>query len=185
MRLTTPTAGDLLVAFVAGDGPRRGGQRATVSGGSLSWTLVGRTNGALGTAEIWSARAAGTLTRSAIHASLAKTRYKASLTVVAFSDASGIGAGEGAHARTGPPTASLMTTADDSWVFGVGNDWDRSRRRRLGPNQAMVSQSINRGNDTHWVQRTTESTASAATRVTINDTAPTRDRWNLRIVEVR
>ena len=185
VRLTTPTAGDLLVAFVAGDGPRRGGQRATVSGGSLSWTLVGRTNGALGTAEIWSARAAGTLTRSAIHASLAKTRYKASLTVVAFSDASGIGAGEGAHAKTGPPTASLTTTADDSWVFGVGNDWDRSRRRRLGPNQTMVSQSINRGNDTHWVQRTRESTASAGTRVTINDTAPTLDRWNLRIVEVR
>jgi hypothetical protein len=148
--------------------------------------LVGRTNGALGTAEIWTARAAGRLTRSAIHASLARTRYKASLTVVAFSDASGIGAGEGAQARTGAPTATLTTTEDDSWVFGVGNDWDRSRRRRLGPNQTMVSQSLNRaGNDTHWVQRTTESTAAAGTRVTINDTAPTRDRWNLRIVEVR
>ena len=78
-----------------------------------------------------------------------------------------------------------MTTKDHSWVFGVGNDWDRSRRRTLGPNQTMVSQSLNRGSDTHWVQRTRELTASAGTRVTINDRAPTRDRWNLRIVEVR
>ena len=100
-------------------------------GGRPSSTLVGRTNGALGTAEIWTARAVGGLTRSAVYASLAKTRYKASLTVVAF------------------------------------------------------SQSLNRGRDTHWVQRTRELTASAGTRVTINDRAPTRDRWNLRIVEVR
>ena len=83
--LSTPTAGDLVVAFVAGDGPSSGGQKATVSGGGLRWALVGRTNSELGTAEIWSARAAGRLNRAAIKASLAKTGYKVSLTVLAFS----------------------------------------------------------------------------------------------------
>ena len=37
---STTQAGDLLVAFVSSDGPASGGQTATVSGASLSWTLV-------------------------------------------------------------------------------------------------------------------------------------------------
>jgi hypothetical protein len=182
--VTTPTAGDLIVAFVAGDGPARGGQRATVSGGGLRWALVGRTNRELGTAEIWSARAAGRLTRAAIKASLAKTGYKVSLTVLAFSRAPGIGTSKGAGAITGAPKASLTTTHAESWVFAVGNDPDRAVKRTLGANQTLVSQATDAAGDTHWVQSTKTPTASARTRVTINDTAPTKDRWNLELIEI-
>ena len=182
--VSTPTAGDLIVAFVAGDGPARGGQKATVSGGRLSWALVGRTNTELGTSEIWSARAAGRLTRAAIKASLAKTGYTVSLTVVAFSNAPATGVRKGASAITGAPKASLTTTRPESWVFAVGNDPSRAVKRTLGPNQTLVSQATDAAGETHWVQSTRAPTASPRTRVTINDTAPTKDRWNLELVEI-
>jgi hypothetical protein len=48
----------------------------------------------------------------------------------------------------------------------------------------MVHQYLATVGDTYWVQRTTAATPVAGTAVTINDTAPTGDRWNLTIVEV-
>ncbi len=182
--VSTPTAGDLIVAFVAADGPARGGQKATVSGGHLTWALVGRTNTERGTSEIWSARAVGRLTRAAIKATLAKTGYKVSLTVVAFSKAPATGVRKGASAITGAPKAALTTTKPESWVFAVGNDPNRAVKRTLGPNQTLVSQTTDAAGETHWVQSTRAPTASAPTRVTINDSAPTKDRWNLELVEI-
>ena len=182
--VSTPTAGDLVVAFVAGDGPSSGGQTATVSGGGLTWSLVGRTNTELGTSEIWSARATGTLSAAAIKASLTKTGDTVSLTVVAYSGASGVGASKGASASTGAPTGSLTTTQAGSWVFAVGNDWDHATNRTLGPNQTLVSEATVSAGDTYWVQSTTAPTASAGTPVTINDTAPATDRWNLELIEI-
>jgi hypothetical protein len=38
--------------------------------------------------------------------------------------------------------------------------------------------------DTYWVQRQNSTTPVAGTVVTINDTAPTADRYNLSIVEI-
>ena len=58
---STTQAGELLVAFVSSDGPASGGQTATVSGASLSWTLVRRTNTRPGTAEVWQAVAKNAL----------------------------------------------------------------------------------------------------------------------------
>ena len=182
--VSTPTAGDLIVAFVAGDGPARGGQKATISGGHLTWALVGRTNTERGTSEIWSARAVGRFTRAAIKATLAKTGYKVSLTVVAFSKAPAIGVRKSASAITGAPKAALTTTKPESWVFAVGNDPNRAVKRTLGPNQTLVSQATDAAGETHWVQSTRAPTASAPTRVTINDTAPTKDGWNLELVEI-
>ena len=43
--LTTPTAGDAVLAFVAFDGPNAAAaQSATVTGAGLTWTLVKRSN---------------------------------------------------------------------------------------------------------------------------------------------
>jgi subtilase family serine protease len=182
--LSTRTAGDLIVAYVAGDGPASGRQTATVSRGGLTWTLAGRTNAGRGTSEIWSARARGILSKAAIKATLTKPGYRVSLTVVAYSGASGVGAHKGADASRGAPTASLTTTHPGSWVFAVGNDWDRAVDRTLGPNQTLVSESTDAAGDSYWVQSTTTPTASAKTRVRINDTAPITDGWNLELVEI-
>lgn len=55
--LSTSNAGDVLVAFLASDGPNAPGGQAfsSVAGGGLAWTLRHRTNGQPGTAEIWQA----------------------------------------------------------------------------------------------------------------------------------
>jgi O-glycosyl hydrolase len=116
----------------------------------------------------------------------------ASITVVSFlgSDTSGangsgaIGATASANARSGVPAATLITTRNDSWVFGVGNDWDMALARTVGANQTMVHQYLASVGDTYWVQRQNAPTPFSGTGVSINDTAPTTGRYNLSIVEI-
>ena len=78
-----------------------------------------------------------------------------------------------------------MTTRNNSWVLGVGNDFDNAIARTAGSNQTVVNQYLATIGDTYWVQRTTTAVASTGTSVTINDTAPTGDRYNLSICEIR
>jgi hypothetical protein len=190
---TTAAANELLLAFVATDGPSSGTNTTVsgVTGGSLTWALVRRTNTQRGTSEVWRAFAPAVLTNASVTATLS-TSTAASITVVTFTgaDTSGtsgsgaIGATGSGNAASGGPTASLTTTRNNSWVIGVGNDWDGATNRTVGASQTMVHQYLATGGDTFWVQRQTNKTATAGTSVTINDTAPTADRYNLTIVEV-
>jgi hypothetical protein len=70
-------------------------------------------------------------------------------------------------------------------VVGVGNDFDRAVARTVGSGQTLVHQLLSSTGDTYWVQRQTSPTPSSGTTVTINDTAPTNDSYNLAICEVR
>ncbi|MDN5795648.1 MAG: Ig-like domain-containing protein [Intrasporangium sp.] len=183
--LSTGAAGDLLLAFVGGDGPGSGGETATVSGAGLKWSLVGRANNQPGTSEIWQATASGQLSDAAITSTLGHGGYGQSLTVVAFSGAAGVGTSAGDGARTGAPTVSLTTTADGAWVYGVGNDWDQALPRTAGDGQHLVHQWVDsRTGDTYWAQSQVEATATKGTTVTLDDPQPTGDRWNLMAVEV-
>jgi hypothetical protein len=49
----------------------------------------------------------------------------------------------------------------------------------------LVHQDLATVGDTYWVQQMSAPTPTLGTVVTINDTAPTADRFNLTIVEVR
>ena len=187
---TTKAANELLLAFISADGPSSGTNTTVtgITGGSLTWTLVKRTNTQRGTAEVWRAFASAVLTNATVTATLSSSQA-ASMTVVTFTGASTAGTGIGAigtgNAATGAPTASLTTTVANSWVFAVGNDWDNAIARTVPSNQTMVHQDLATSNgDTYWVQRMTAVTPTAGTNVTINDTAPTTDRYNLTIVEV-
>ena len=177
--------GDVLLAFVASDGPS-GAQTATVCGGGLTWSLVRRANTRSGTSEIWRAVAPGSA--SAIDRDLdavAAAATTSRCTVIAFAGAGGVGASSGAGAATGAPKATLTTTGAGSWVFGVGNDWDGATARTLGAGQTLRHQWVDTGiGDTFWVQSQTSPTPAAGTAVAIDDTAPTTDQWNLAAVEV-
>ena len=115
------------------------------------------------------------------------------ITVVSFSnvDTSGtngsgaIGATASANAASGAPAATLVTTRNNSWVFGIGNDYDNAVARTVAAGQTMVHQFLTPFGDTYWVQRTTGAVPLAGTSVTIRDTAPTGDRYNLAICEIR
>jgi len=69
-------------------------------------------------------------------------------------------------------------------VFGVGDDWTAARSRTVGSGQTMLHQFLS-GSRTLWAQRATGPVALSGTTAVINDTAPTGDRYNLTICEVR
>jgi hypothetical protein len=189
---STTAGNELLLAFVSADWIS--GTNTTVSGvagAGLTWVLVRRTNTQRGTSEIWRAFAASPLTAVTVTATLSQS-VASSMTVVTFTgvDPSGtngsgaIGATVSANASSGAPTASLVTTRNNSWVFGVGNDFDNAIARTPGSGQSLVHQFLAPIGDTYWVQMRNAPTPASGTTVIINDTAPTSDRYNLSICEV-
>ena len=188
---STTSGNELLLAFISSDANSAGVSVSTVSGAGLTWAPVKRANGQLGTAEIWRAFSTSILSNVSVTATLSQS-VAASITVVTFTgvDTSGtngsgaIGATAAASLGSGAPTASLITTRPNSWVFGVGDDWDNAIARTPGSGQTIVHQFLASVGDTYWVQQQNSPTPTSGTTVTINDTAPTTDRYNLAICEI-
>jgi hypothetical protein len=191
-KLSSKESGDLIVAFVGADSPYHEGQVSTVSGGGLTWKLVARENKALGGAEVWVARASGVLTNDPITVkanrllpgSPAGHGYDETITVVAFKNASGLGAVAKFSSKKGAATGSLTTTKANSWVWAVGDDWLASIPRTVPAGQTLWHQAFDAVGDTYWVQSAGAITPIAGTKVTINDPAPAKDPFDLILVEV-
>jgi hypothetical protein len=181
---STAGPGETLLAFVSADGQSGVGQTATVSGAGLSWSLVRRANTRAGDSEIWKAPAAGTLTNITVQSTLGQSGFDQMLTVASFANSGGTGASAVASGASGPPMVGLTATASGSFAYAVGNDWDTATSRVLGPNQTLLSQLLNSSGDTFWVQGATTPSASVGSPVTLNDTMPAGDQWNLAGVEV-
>jgi hypothetical protein len=182
---STTTPSDLLVAFVAYDGPSGSPQTATVSGAGLSWTLLERSNTQAGTAEIWSARADGTLSSVTVMAQPGVgSSFHGSLALIAFTNAAGTSVVGRTGAPSGAPDIAVPGVISGDWVFAVGNDWDNATARTPVGGQVLVHQKVDtQVGDTYWMQSTTApSTANAL--VDIHDSAPTTDRWNYAAVEI-
>ena len=180
---STTKPNELLLAFIATDATAANITVKGVTGAGLTWTLVKRTNTQFGTSEIWRALSSTALSSVSVTATLSQS-VAASITMVTFTgvDSSGTG-GSGAigntgsgNANPGAPTAQLTTTRNNSWVFGVGNDYDNAIARTPGPNQTVFHQYFSTLGDTYWFQRQNATTPASGTVATINDTAPTTDR---------
>jgi len=183
---STSSTDELLIALATSDGPMTGGQQLSITGAGLTWTLVNRANAENGTAEIWKATAATTLTNvSATSTQVSGDQFHQSLVVMALADTTGTGTAAVASAPNGPPTVSLNTTRPGSLIYGVGNDWDAAKARIPGANQTIVHQWLDtsRGN-TYWMQAFTGPVAQAPTSIVLNDVVPTANRWNFASVEV-
>ena len=190
---TTPVfsavANELLLAFIGADGPVPSlSQSVTVSGGGLSWKLVSRVNIEAGDAEIWAANVTSASNNMTVTSTEVSPGYNQTLTVIALHGTAGtatVGAKAIASALMGAPAVSVATTGAGSWVLGVGSDYDRAIARTLGANQQLVNQQLfTAAGVTFWVQATTGPTPLSNTLVTLNDTAPTNDRWDFCAVEV-
>jgi hypothetical protein len=190
---STNSTNELLLAFVSSDDPGSGTNIVvnSISGAGLTWTLVARSNIQRGTAEIWRAFSPTLLTSVTATATLSKS-VTSSIVVMTYSGVSisgtggsgAIGAINTTNANPGAPSASLVTTKNNSLVVGVGIDYDNPIARTLGPGQTLVHQYLSPVGDTYWVQRQSAVTPTSGTTVTINDTAPTGDRYNLTICEI-
>jgi len=188
---STTSSNELLLAFVGADATASGNTVTGVTGGGLTWTLVQRTNAQMGTSEIWRAFATAPLSNVQVTATLAQSVFS-SITVQAYTgvDTSGtngsgaIGAVASGSAGSGAPSAHLVTTRNASLVVGVGNDYDNAIARVPQAGQTLVHQDLAASGDTYWVQAMSAPTALSGTTVTIADTAPTGDRYNLAICEI-
>jgi hypothetical protein len=182
---STNQPGDVLVAFAGSDGAGSPAQTLTISGAGLTWRLVQRVNARGGASEIWTATAATALANVTVTSTQAQAGFSQTLTVVAFRNARGVGASASANAASGAPTVSVTTTAAGSLVYGAGNDYDRAVSRTAGSGQAIVHQWLDTvSGDSYWVQDWVTPNTTAGSVVTVNDTAPTNDRWNLAAVEI-
>jgi hypothetical protein len=181
--LDTPGPNELVVAYISADGPAKGAQTVTVSGPGLTWTRVARQNGAPGDAEVWIANA-GTKKTVTVTAKASVKGYPVALTDVSYKNATGVGAHGTFESASGAPSGTITTTQGNSWVWGVGFDWLKAINRTVGSGQKIFSQHTDSANNTYWVQSTTSPTPAAGTGVTINDTAPTTDPYDLVLVEI-
>jgi outer membrane biosynthesis protein TonB len=189
---STSAANELLLAYVATDYSSGANTTVTnVTGAGLQWVLVARTNVQGGTSEIWRAMANSPLSHVIVSATLSQS-VASSITVMSFkgvdttgSNGSGaIGAIGSGNASVGLPTASLLTTRNNSWVVAVGNDYDSAIARSPASAQSIVHQDLAPTGDTYWVQMQNSPTPWSGTKVVINDTAPNSDRFNLTLCEV-
>ncbi len=188
-KMTTPTfsttqPGDLLVAFVGYDGPASSPQTARVTGAGLAWTLLTRSNSQAGTSEIWASQSPNLLSGVTVSSVPGTTGFHGSLTVIAFTNASGTGMVNAASAPSGAPDVVLSDASAGSWVFAVGHDWDNAIARVPVTGQVLVHQRIDtQTGDTYWVQ-STAAPAIVSGLVDIHDTSPTTDRWTFAAVEI-
>lgn len=189
---STTSPNELLLAFISADNAFSPNTTVTaVSGAGLTWALVERTNAQLGTAEIWRAFSPTPLHGVTATATLSQT-VLSSITVMGFSGVNTSGAnGSGAigaigtgNANPGAPTATLVTQGNGSLVIGVGTDWDNPIARTPGIGQSIVHQDLASVGDTYWVQMHNGTVPQSGTSVTLNDTAPAGDQYNLSIVEI-
>jgi hypothetical protein len=163
-----------------------------VSGGGLTWHQAAADNKEGGDAEVWYASAASTISRQKITATASIAGYPENLTLVTFTNASGIGASGTFSAASGKPTGTIATTQPDSWVWASANDPTGATFRTVpsGQNawvQALFS-STSGGTTvkgTFWTQSTKNPTTNGGTNVTVNDTAPATDPYNLVLVEIQ
>ena len=85
----------------------------------------------------------------------------------------------------GDPSISLPTTKPNSWLFGVGNDWDN--REVLTPNAGttIVGQGASTITDTFFTLRSTNPAPNAGTSSTIGVSGIGTDRYNFAVIEIR
>ncbi|MEA2533972.1 MAG: hypothetical protein QOJ93_1783 [Actinomycetota bacterium] len=180
--LSTTSANELILAFVSSDGA--GQSVSSLSGAGLNWSLAARANTLSGTAEVWQAYATAPLAGAIIRAAFASSGHGGSMTVAAFSRAApAAGATAVAGAASGAPQVSVTTTKSRSLLWAVGYDADQAVARTPLAGQTMVHEFLDPAGGAGWVQATGP-IAAANSVVSVGDSAPTLDRWELAAVEI-
>jgi hypothetical protein len=139
--------------------------------------------------EIWTATAPSILSNVSVTSTQSVTAggpYNQSLTVVAFTGISGVGASNAASGFSTNASVGLVAQAAGSLVYAVGNDFDRGIARTMPAGQTKVHEFLAPSGDTFWVQSANAATTAAGATVTLNATVPApADQFNLAIVELK
>lgn len=180
-----PTAaGQLMLAFLASDGPGTSGSQSFsgVTGCNTAWTLVKRANTQPGTAEIWKAASAeaGPCT---VTATRTNGSWQGAIAVTTYSGGA-VGVTAGASANSGAAKATLTGMTAGSAAWGVGSDYTSATTRTLLAGQTMVNQMLASIGDTYWVQKFTDNVPQS---LTLGTSAPGGNprKWNFVAIEVK
>jgi hypothetical protein len=182
--VSTSGTGDLVVAFIAANGPGNKQQSTTVSGGGLGWHLISRQNPDGSDTEVWTATSSGKLTGASVTAKASIAGYDMIISVVAFKHAAGAGPVSFASSARGAPHGTLKTTVNNTWVFAVGADWGTYAQPTAASGQLIMSSVDAPGGKTAWLQATDTLTATSGSSVTISDTKPATDPYDLLLVGI-
>ncbi|HKB09804.1 MAG TPA: hypothetical protein VKD69_04080, partial [Vicinamibacterales bacterium] len=195
-------ANTLLVAFIATDGPTTAppvnppaAQRQVVNsmnnnGALLTWTRAAQANVQAGDTEIWWAFAPTARASITVNA-VFRFSEVAHMTVVGFTGAQNtlVGAASAITNKStgvaGNPSISIATTKPNSWLFGVGNDWDNRQVLTANPGSTIIAQGSAAITDTFWTVRTTNPQPQAGTSATIGVSGVGTDRYNFAVIEIR
>lgn len=203
----TTSQTELLVAFVASDGPPGAAEcnkppapadqqveAMTTSG--LQWTLRVRANKYDGDAEIWTA-IAPPLSNASVSITRKYPNYNDTIVVAGFvhyNAGQPIGSVGSNPSPPAPDSVSLVATSAGSLVWGVGDDYGGSwmcgelvvaPTRTIGPGQTMAHEDHSTSNgDDYWVQYLNTTTSVPGQQVTLNDTAPATDQSEFVGVEI-
>ena len=185
---STTSANELVVAFVAFDGPNAGSSQsvASVTGGGLSWAQASSSNAQPGTAEVWEAYATSQVSSAQVTATASSAGFGGSITVATFRAAQAtVGGVNATSSASGSPSVSLQSTAAGSWIWGVGNDWDNGIARTAASGQTLQHQDVDStlGN-TFWVQSVDTLSSASGQTVAVSDTSPASDRFDMAAVEI-
>ncbi len=185
-KLTTRKPGELLVAFVAVNGPSPGTQSVTaVTGGGLTWTLVQRDSSTSGSSEIWQAYAAKKLRSTRVAAHLTAPGYTVTMTVAGFSGARPrVGAAAHQSGAQSAPRVTLTPQASGSAVWAVGRVIGSRYDPRPVLGQSIVhDKTFTSPKAGYWTQRIAEP-STVGTDLTVGDRAIGRT-WGYTAVEIR
>jgi hypothetical protein len=195
----TAPAGSLLCVLLAYNTPGTDGQNCTVTdSGGLTWALVARKSkdaGSLGGAgteggvEIWTAVPGSSAARTVTATSGGTGNFHKTLVLKVFTDTGTptTGAVAASFSASGLPSASLTTTAANSWVWSVSSDWSDKALGTAGSAQTMDTadeHDFGGGALCTHVWRQTATTPSASTSVTNNLTAIAGQDYDMLIVEI-
>ena len=189
-------ANTLLVAFVSTDGNATGanivvnGVNNNNSAPALTWSLARRSNTQRGTSEIWYAFSPTARASMTVVGVLSQSQV-AQMTVVGFTGAQNTLAGAASAISNkntgvaGEPSLSITTTKPNSYVFGVGNDWDNRRQLVAAPGSTILAQSPTTITDTFWSVRSTNPEPVSGAAVTVGVNGIGTDRYNFAVIEIR
>jgi RHS repeat-associated protein len=178
--LSTPKAGELIVAFVSAQGGSQSNSRPTAKG--LKWVLVTRHASHGGEISIWQARAAKALHKAVVSTRLAAPSSEAMLSVVAFAPGTKLGVSTAAAGGHGAPQLKLHAPAGAT-VWSVGEDAASGAARRPLPGSRIVKQILSAKNgEAVWLQK---QTVAGAGTVRVGDRRPASDSWLLAAVVVK
>jgi hypothetical protein len=189
----SPPAGTVVYAVFSMDSDSYTGQVTSVSsitntGTALTWNLLGRSNDyssvAGGFLEVWwaynpASQSGITATANFNEATKAVAAPVGDFQILVVDHAASVqssaawSANDLLTSADNAPTATVTTTAAQSLVFAVFDNWNNSSTPTPGPNQSIQSLVLNTTDvDGYWVQVQSSSTPVAATMVQMSATDP-------------